>query len=198
MRALLRHRGMRTRTTTIERVVEAARDALVLPEPRAQLYGRVLADDVDLLEQLDRQIARCESQLAALLPDTPAGILTTFPHVSGVRASNYGAALGDPGRFRTAAQVYRASGLVPKLYESGGRRRAGTHISREGSVDLRQAILELGIALRNGHPPTRRYARKLEARGKPGGVVNCALGRRGNRIAFAMVREQAPFDPSRW
>jgi transposase len=198
MRAFLRHRGMRTRTTTIERVVETARNALVLPEPRALLYGRVLGDDVDLLEQLDRQIARCESQLATLLPDTPAGILTTIPYVSVVRASNYGAALGDPGRFRTAAQVYRSSGLVPKLYESAGRRRASTHISREGSVDLRQAILELGIALRNGHQPTARYARELEARGKPGGVVNCALGRRANRIAFAMVRDQAPFDPSRW
>jgi transposase len=193
MRALLRHRGMRTRTTAIERVIETARKALVLPEARAQVYGRVVADDVSLLEHLDRQVARCESQLGALLPDTPAGILTTIPYFSVVRASNYGAALGDPRRFRTAAQVYRASGLVPKLYESAGRRRAGTHISREGGVDLRQAILELGIALRNGHQPTARYARELEARGKPGGVVNCALGRRANRIAL-LVRDQAPFD----
>lgn len=196
--AFCRHRKLRTRRTTIGRVVEAARNAFLLPGERAEAHLQALAQDVELLYHLDRQIARAESHLALILPRTPAGILTTIPYVSVVRASNYGAALGEPSRFRTAAQVYRASGLVPKLYESAGRRKAGMHISREGKVDLRQAILDLGLALRNGHPPSARYAKELEARGKGPGVISCALGHRANRIAFAMVRDQRPFDPKRW
>ena len=110
----------------------------------------------------------------------------------------YGAGIGDPTRFRTSAQVYRLSGMVPKLYESAGRRRGGTRISREGKVELREAIIELGRALRQGHPDFARYARELEARGKRPGVVACALGHRANRVAFAMIRDQVPFDPERW
>ncbi len=133
-----------------------------------------------------------------MLPLTPAGILSTIPRVAVVRASNYGAVLGDPGRFQRAAQVYRMAGLSPRLYESAGKRRARTTISREGKAELREAIIELGRAFRQGHPDFARYARELEARGKGPGVVACALGHRANRVAFAMVRDQRPFDPSRW
>jgi transposase len=77
-----------------------------------------------------------------VLPATPAGILTTIPHVGVVRASNYGAGVGDHNRFDTAAQVYRMSGLVPRLYESAGRRRTGTGISREGKTQLREGACQ--------------------------------------------------------
>jgi transposase len=110
----------------------------------------------------------------------------------------YGAAVGDPSRFARSAQVYRLSGLVPRQYESAGRRQAGTRISREGKAELRQAILDLGKALRQGHPDFARYASALEARGKTPGQVACALGHRANRVAFAMLRDQVPFDPDRW
>ena len=68
---------------------------------------------------------------------TPAGVLTSLPGVGTVRASSYGAAIGDPERFSDAAAAYRASGLVPAEYSSAGRSRGGQHISREGSVELR-------------------------------------------------------------
>jgi hypothetical protein len=29
-------------------------------------------------------------------------------------------------------------------------------------------------------------------------VVRCALGQRANRVAFAMMRDQQPFDPTHW
>lgn len=121
-----------------------------------------------------------------------------MPHVGVVRASAYGAALGDPSRFATAAQVYRMSGLVPRLYESAGRSRRGTPISREGKVELREAILELGKALRHGHPDFQTYAAGLKERGKLGGVIACALGNRANRVAFAMIRQQRVFDATLW
>jgi transposase len=63
---------------------------------------------------------------------------------------------------------------------------------------VREALIELGKALRQGHPDFARYAGDLIARGKPSGVVACALAHRANRVAFAMVRDQRPFDPARW
>ena len=50
-------------------------------------------------------------------------------------------------------QIYRASGLSPMQYESAGNRRDGA-ISREGSVALRRALIDLGIGLwLNDRPP---------------------------------------------
>lgn len=198
LRAFCSRRGVRVRRSKAEQVVQAARVALALPDDVARVHARVLAEDVDLLGRLDRTIDEAERGLAEVLPHTPAGILVTIPQVAVIRASEYGAALGDPARFRTSAQVYRMAGLVPRLYESAGRRRGKTHISREGKAELRTAIIELGRALRQGDPDFAGYAREMESRGKEPGVVACALGHRANRVAFAMVRDQVPFDPSRW
>lgn len=198
LRAFCAHRGVRVSRPKIHQVVRAAREALVLAPQVAASHAKVLGADVTLLGSLDVAIEQAEREMEGILPHTPAGILTTIPRVAVVRASNYGGALGDPTRFRTASQVYRMAGLVPRLYESAGRRRERTTISREGKAELRVAIIELGLALRQGHPDFARYARGLEARGKGPGVVACALGHRANRVAFAMVRDQVPFDPERW
>jgi transposase len=198
LRVFCARRGVTVRRAKALQVVEAARDSLGLPPQVRAVHAQVLAADVALLGALDTAIDRAETELAAILPQTPAGILTTMPRVGVVRASSYGAGVGDPSRFRTAAQVYRMAGLVPRLYESAGRRRAHTSISREGKAELRGAIIELGRALRQGDPDFARYGAELVARGKAPGIVACALGHRANRVAFAMVRDQIPYDPKRW
>lgn len=191
-------RGVIVQRKKAEQVVVAAREAFRLPHDRAVLAASILAGDVDLLARIDAAIASAEASMAEVLPATPAAVLTTIPLVGVVRATNYGAGVGDPSRFRNAAQVYRMSGLVPRLYESAGRRREASRISREGKAPLREAIIDLGLALRQGHPDFKRYAIAMKDRGKRSGVVMCALGHRANRVAFAMLRDQIPFDPTRW
>jgi transposase len=165
---------------------------------RAQALLEILRVDAKLMRQLDSTINAAEDCLAEVLVDTPAGVLTSIPHIGVVRASNYGGAVGDITRFNNSAQVYRLSGLVPKLYESAGKRRGGLAISRTGKVELREAILELGKGLRLGHPDFGEYARHMKQRGKPGGIILGALGHRANRLAFAMMRDQVSFDPGMW
>jgi transposase len=198
LRTFARRRDVVVTRPQAAQLVEAAELAFRLPESRASALRDVLARDVALLQSLEKTISDIEATLAEVLPDTPARVLLTMPHVGVVRASAYGGAVGDPSRFRTAAQVYRMSGLVPRLYSSAGRTRPGTPISREGKVELREAIIELGKALRMGHPDFRAYAALLKDRGKHNGIVMCALGNRANRVAFAMMREQRPFDDTLW
>lgn len=188
-------RGLRVRRSTADRLVAAARAAL--PSPEAQVARQVLADDLVLLACLNNQIAAAEAQMARLLPDTPFAPLTTVPGWGTVRAANYGAAVGDPHRWPGARQLYRASGLSPAQYESAGKRRDGS-ISREGSVALRRALIDLGIGLWRADPAARRYGQQLRARGKRGGVIGCAMANRANKIAYAMVRDQSGYDPGRW
>jgi transposase len=188
-------RGLQLRRPLAERLVAAARDAL--PTRDAAVARQVLAADLALLADLDTQVAAAEAELARLLPASPFRTLISVPGWGMVRAGNYGAALGDPVRWPGPRQIYRAAGLSPMQYESAGRRRDGA-ISREGSVDLRRALIDLGIGLWLTDPASKTYAAALRARGKRGGIITCALAHRANRIAYALVRDQTSYDPTRW
>lgn len=188
-------RDVQLRRPIAERLVAAAKDAL--PTRDAVVARRVLATDVCLLADLDSRINDAETELARLLPLSPFGTLTSVPGWGVVRASNYAAALGDPARWPGHKQIYRASGLSPMQYESAGRRRDGS-ISREGSVALRRALIDLGIGLWLTEPAAKAYAQGLKDRGKRGGVIACALAHRATRIAHALVRDHATYDPARW
>jgi transposase len=163
-------RGLQIRKPTADKLVQAARDAL--PTADAAVARQVLAADLALLADLDAQIEHATAQLARLVPQSPFAPLLTVPGWAAVRVGNYGGALGDPTRFDNPRQVYRTAGLNPIQYESAGKRRDSV-ISREGSVELR-------------------------ARGKKGLVIACAMANRANRIAFALVRDQATYDPKKW
>ncbi|TXI51486.1 IS110 family transposase [Mycolicibacter arupensis] len=188
-------RDLRLRRPVAERLVTAARDAL--PTRDAVIARQILAADVNLLADLDTQIQAAEAELAVLLPRSPFATLTTVPGWGVVRVSNYAAALGDPNRWPGPRQIYRASGLSPMQYESAHKRRDGS-ISREGSVALRRALIDLGIGLWLTEPSAKTYAGGLKARGKRGGVIACALAHRATRIAHALTRDHTAYDPARW
>jgi transposase len=188
-------RGLQIRKTTADRLIAAAKDAL--PMPDAAVARAVLAADLALLADLDAQIDAATAELARLVPLSPFRTLLSVTGWGAVRAGNYGGALGDPARFTTSRQVYRTAGLNPIQYESAGKRRDSV-ISREGSVELRRALIDLGIGLWLNDPAAKQHAAALRARGKKGLVIACAMAHRANRIAFALVRDQAAYDPTRW
>jgi transposase len=189
------HRGVRVNRLVAARLVAAARTAL--PTADAVIARQILQADLALLSDLEGQIAAAEEQIAVLLPATEYRVLTTAPGWGVTRAADYAAAAGPHARWGSPAKVYRAAGLTPVVYASARRRRDGG-ISREGSVHLRRALLGLGMGLWQKDPAACAYAATLRERGKPGGIIACALAHRAGKIAFAMVRDQAPYDPARW
>jgi transposase len=198
LRRFVGRRGVILQRRKAEQLVDAAKVALRLPESERAPIARLLAADVALLEALAAEIRHAEDALTEVLGATPAAVLTSLPGVGVVRASAYGAAIGDPWRFPHAGAAYRASGLVPAEYSSAGRRRGGQRISREGSVELREAIIELGRGLAGHDPDFAAYRRRLRGAGKRPAVAAVAVGHRAHRLAFAMLRSQEPYDASRW
>lgn len=195
LRSFAANRGVRMTTPLAERIVDAARQAL--PVPGADVARRLLAADLELLEGIDTQIDVADAEIAALLPSTPLAVLRSVPGWGPLRVAAYGAAVGDPERWPSPKQLYRAAGLTPRVYESAGHRRDG-HITREGSVPLRVALVDLGLGLWHKEPAARAHGAAMRARGKPGAVITIAMAHRANRIAFAMTRDQQPWDGSRW
>jgi len=198
LRRFVARRGVVLRRAKAAQLIDAANVALRLPAGERAPIAALLRADVALLEAIGDEIRRSEHELARVLDATPAGVLVSLPGVGVVRASAYGAAIGDPGRFPNAAAAYRASGLVPTEYSSAGRRRGGQHISREGSVELRSAIIELGRGLAGHDDDFGAYRRRLRSSGKRPAVAAVAVGHRAHRLAFAMLRSQEPYDPNRW
>ena len=82
-------------------------------------------------------------------------------------------------------------------YESAHKRRDGA-ISREGSVALRRALIDLGIGMWHAEPAAKAYAHALKQRGKHGGIIAYALAHRANRIAYALVRDRATYESTHW
>jgi transposase len=189
------NRGLRVYRPMADRLVQAARDALLTTD--AAVAREVLAEDLALLADLNAQISAVEHEMTLLVPVSPFAPLTTVSGWAAIRAATYGAALGDPARWPGSAQIYRAAGLSPAQYESAGKRRDG-HISREGSVALRRSLIDLGLGLWHWDTPARAYAHELKARGKHSGIIATALAHRANKIAYALVRDQAAYDQTRW
>lgn len=196
LRAFTARHGVRLQRAKATQLHQAAADALRLPAAERACRAQVLTADLALLDVLNGQIHQAEQHLMVLLPDTPAGVLISLPGVGVVRASNYGAALGDPSRFLNADQAYRASGLVPASYESAGRARRGQGISREGNAQLRDAIIELGRGLAQRDGDFARYKASVSGRMKPLQAA-IAVGHRAHRLAFALMRTGQPYDPAR-
>ena len=190
-------RGLQVRRPVADRLVAAARDAL--PSPDAAVARQVLAADLALLAGLDTQIQAAEARLAELLPANTVRAAAHRPRLGRGAGRQLRRRRRRPAPLaRRPKQLYRASGLSPAQYESAGKRRDGA-ISREGSVELRRALIDLGIGLwlhRPGRP--NRYGQQLRARGKKGGVIGCAMAHRANKIAYALVRDQTGYDPTRW
>jgi transposase len=179
-------------------VIAAAGEALCVPQAQRAAAAALLTVEITAYDALLRDLDRCDQRLAQLLPDTPAGILLSIPGVGVLTASYYGAALGDPARFADAGAAYRYSGLTPTSYESAGRRAAKVKISKVGSVELRRAIIALGAAVALHHPDFAAYKRRLIDTGKKPMIAVVAVAHRTHRLAFAMLRSQQPYNPTRW
>jgi transposase len=189
--------GVRIERPKAAAIIEAAHHSLRLPEPERQARLAILLSDTARLGELFTELEATDATIARLLNDTPAAVLTSLPGVGTVRAGDYAAALGDPDRFPTAEHAYRASGLVPTQYESAGRARKGG-TSREGSAELRHAIIEIGRGLAQHDEHFAAYKQALLTRGKRRKIANIAVGHRAHRLAFALIRTQQPYDPVRF
>ena len=86
----------------------------------------------------------------------------------------------------------------PRCSTNPPARRRDGGISREGSVELCRAFIDLGTGLWHSDQPAKAYAAGLKARGKHSGIIACALAHRANRIAYALTRDRTAYDPARW
>jgi transposase len=169
-------------------------ERLALPEP----WDSTVQASLRLLDELEREIAACESELRRLGADHRyVPLLMTVPGIAWVLAYTIAAEIGDIARFSSPAKLSGYSGLCPRVYQSGECDRRGP-LSKQGPKYLRWALVEASTHARS-HPHYReRYERTRTRLGKQRGprVAQIDLARRLCEAIWHMLTRDRPFAPA--
>jgi transposase len=167
---------------------------LQLPEP---WHGSVVAS-LRLIDELDREIAACESELRRLGADHRyVPLLLTVPGIGWLLAYTIAAEIGDIDRFPSPAKLSGYTGLCPRVYQSGESDRRGS-LAKQGPRYLRWALVEAATHA-SRHPAYRnRYQRTKQRLGKQRGakVAQVDLARRLAEAIWHMLTRNQPFAPA--
>lgn len=175
------------------KLIARAQKAL-LPDPElVDIRCELLQHDLRLIEVVQAHIAQLEQRLSALVAQTPFQVWLHLKGLSAVQVASLAAAIGDPGNYSHAGQVFRRSGLVSGRNDSGNRQTQGkgNSIVKVGDIYLRRALMNAVTTMLLHQPVLSRYYRKL-CRKKHPGVARVATTRKMVAILWATLRDQYP------
>jgi len=176
---------------TAAKIIAYAQKVLLPDAELISIRSDLLAHDLALLEDVEDHIAQLEERLRALLTETPYQIWFQLKGLSNIQVASLTAAIGDPAKYSSAAQVFRRSGLFRGRNDSGIRQRKGKgkRVTKVGDVYLRRALMNALATLILHQPVLRQYFNKLK-KSKPAGVARVATARRATGILWATLRDQ--------
>jgi len=121
---------------------------------------------------LDGEIAAVDRLIAkAALQSPQIRRLMTVPGVNVICAATFLAAVGDIGRFDSARKLVGYLGLDPRVRQSGSGPATHGHISKQGSVHARHALVEASWSTVRQPGPIHAFYQRVR-------------GRRGHQIAI--------------
>ena len=148
------------------------------------------------IEFADSECAKVEARVRALLDEVEPLVLT-IPGVSYATGAQIVSEIGDVSRFRNASALVSYAGLNSSVSQSGQFDSGGGPITKHGSPYLRRALWLAANRARQYDPGLRAFYDKKRAEGKPHRVAVTAVARKLCHIAFAVMRDQVPYDPGR-
>ena len=169
--------------------------SLAIPSP----WSMSLATSLRFVDELDREVDRCEADLRALGADHPyVPLLMTAPGIAWVLGYTIAAEIGDITRFTTPKKLTGYSGLCPIVRQSGGRDDRGP-LAKNGPKYLRWALIEAATHAAR-HPAYReRYERNRQRLGRQRGskVARVDIARELAGAIWHMLTKNEPFRSGR-
>lgn len=159
----------------------------------------VIAAQLAVIETHNEQIATLDKRIATLAKENEkAERLQKIPGVGPIVALAFLVAIDDPKRFASASHVASYVGLSPGENTTGGRVRR-TGVIAAGQKQLRALLVQAAHSKMNARKnldPLALWARDLE-QSKNRKVATCALARRLAVVMWAMLRDDAQYDPGK-
>lgn len=194
VRSLLRQSGYRLPSGSCD-AVPARLARLEIPPTLAETLAPLSRQVAMLTTEIHTIDTRVRTRVAA---DPIVTRLQTVPGVGIVVATTFRAMIDTVDRFQHAGQVSAALGLVPREDSSAERHHRG-HITKAGPRELRALCIQAAWACWRspGGAPLRPWVDRVAARrGRRVAVV--ALARRLSRIMYAVWRDGASFDATKF
>ncbi|MEZ4864384.1 MAG: transposase [Caldilineaceae bacterium] len=192
IRQLFHAQGASCGPKTAARIYAVAQQSLLPPPVMATILADQVQADFALYCAYETRVQTCETQAEALLRQSDAAVLLTFPGLSTTLAARYLAALADPARFTKAGQIWSFAGFDPIIHSTGNSQVQGK-ISYKGCPYLRATLYQIGF-LAAQHCPVciECYQRALRRHpSQTRALIHVA--NKANRILFALLRDHQPY-----
>lgn len=170
-----------------------------LDEQTVAVPGTAAADTVlpRLAESLKTVLAQRKTlagEVEEILDAHPlARVLTSMPGIGVRTAARILLEIGDASAFKTSGHLAAYAGIAPVTHRSGSSIR-GEHPARTGNRKLKRAFFLAAFAALSD-PVSRAYYDKKRAEGKKHNAALICLARRRCDVLFAMLRNQALYQP---
>ena len=150
------------------------------------------------LETAEEHLKAVEKRLEQIAQtDAQIKRVQTINGVGRVTAEAIVAYIDDPHRFKSARQVGAYAGLVPRQYQSGNTDRRG-RITKRGPRLLRTLLVECAwCSLRYNQWSRETYDRIHAGKQPRKKKAAVAMARRILILAWAMMRDEVDYDPTR-
>lgn len=153
-----------------------------------------------LIESLAKQISEVEAELDAVLAldATWAASVTRLQTITGIGPITAAWLVVTTLNFticETVEELTAYAGLAPHPFQSGTSVHGRASIGHTGNAALRTAVYLATLSAAQYNPVIKAFYDRLRAAGKPMKVARCAAARKLLHIAFAVVKNEADFDP---
>ena len=161
-------------------------DGLGLPQP----YAGKMASLRKICAVLAGEIALLEAVIAGLVKDHPGyQAVRALPGIGPVLGAVIVAEIGDITRFPRPAELCSWAGLTPRHRESDTKVSRG-HITKQGSRNLRWALIEATWHVPAGHPLRQRKDDIMTRRGAQArSIAKVAMARQLLTWVFYAMRD---------
>jgi transposase len=173
-------------------LIEAARLSVGRHDgPAFRSEVQLTCTDLALLRERARMVG---AQIEAFVAPHPVGsLLKTIDGISAITVGRILAAVGDPGRLRSAGALASYVGVVPGTSKSGLRRPNHSRLSPLGNPHLRHALYMATFAAVQRNPWLGSYYKRLKAAGKPPKVALIATVRKLLCAVYSVAKHRKPF-----
>ncbi|WP_026574336.1 IS110 family transposase [Bacillus sp. UNC438CL73TsuS30] len=191
LRELSIRENLKLRDSTIQILIEFARNSISQPKEFVDGDIFLLSQKLDRLELLKNQINVLEHKIEDLFVETEGAVILSVPGIGVVTGAELYAEMGDISDFEHAGQLIKMAGTNPIVKQSGGKKPSYFCISKQGRRTFRNITYQVGKSLAVNNPEMKLRYLALKDRGKHTRQAYVALGNRMIRLAFSMIRNHS-------
>jgi len=156
-----------------------------------QLQVRYACEDISLLRS---RLGALEGDIEHRLMQHEVGkLLTTIDGIGPQTAACIMAETGDPSRFHSLAALASYVGVIPRLHESGKRKKTNALRVPLGNARLRRGLWMPALSAIKCNPWLRAYYQRLRSAGKLPKVALIAVIRKLLAAVYSVAKHRRPF-----